>query len=184
MEPVKPKMLIWGEQIYLRPIGAEDTKRIVEWRNQQDVVKNFIYRDVLSVHEHEQWLKNKVFTGLVHQFIVCMREQDTPVGCVYLQKFEKQHRRAESGIFLGETAIRGKGIGTQAVRLLAEYGFYQLGLHKITARVLASNKASARLHEKAGYRQEAYLKDELFLDGKYEDLLIFGAIEPNANAVD
>ena len=49
-------------------------------------------------------------------------------------------------------------------------------MHKVVARVLAGNTASVRLHEKSGYKQEAYLRDELFLDGKYEDLILFGAI--------
>jgi RimJ/RimL family protein N-acetyltransferase len=38
--------------------------------------------------------------------------------------------------------------------------------------------ASLKLHEKAGYLKEAYLKDELFIEGKYEDLVLFGAINP------
>jgi RimJ/RimL family protein N-acetyltransferase len=44
--------------------------------------------------------------------------------------------------------------------------------------VLAYNVASLKLHEKAGYNKEAYLKDELFIEGKYEDLVLFGAINP------
>ncbi|MBQ1193111.1 MAG: GNAT family N-acetyltransferase, partial [Lachnospiraceae bacterium] len=85
-----------------------------------------------------------------------------------------ENKKAESGIFLGE--VYGKGIGTQAYKLLLDYAFNELGMHKVVARVLAGNTASVRLHEKSGYKQEAYLRDELFLDGKYEDLILFGAI--------
>jgi RimJ/RimL family protein N-acetyltransferase len=48
----------------------------------------------------------------------------------------------------------------------------------VISRVLAKNKASIRMNEKAGYVKEAYLKDELYIDGKYEDLILFGAINP------
>lgn len=178
MKPVRADFRVEGQQIYLRPITASDTDLVVGWRNQKDVVRNFIYRKPLTVQEHRSWLEQKVATGQVHQFIVCMREDDTPIGSVYLQKFEEENRKAESGIFIGNTKIRGKGIGTEAVKLLVKYGFDTLGLHKIVARVLSYNTASIRLHEKAGYVQEAYLRDELFLDGQYEDLIFFGIINP------
>lgn len=169
--------MIRGEHVYLRPITMEDTKLVVRWRNQPSVVRNFIYRKPISCKEHEEWLTNKVFKGLVHQFVICANEGDIPLGSVYLQNFEKEHKRAESGVFLGEEAC-GRGVGTEAVRLMADYAFETLGMHKLTARVLAHNMASRRLHEKAGYIQEAYLKDELFLDGQYEDLILFGAFHP------
>lgn len=178
MNPVKEDLIIRGEQIYMRPITEEDTELVVAWRNQSDVMKNFIYRKPLSVEEHQRWLREKVGTGQVHQFIVCMMEDSRPIGSMYLQKFEEEHRRAESGAFIGDTSSRGRGVGTEALKLLNMYGFKELGLHKISARILAYNKASLRFVEKTGYKQEAYLKDELFLDGRYEDLVLFGAINP------
>ncbi len=45
------------------------------------------------------------------------------------------------------------------------------------ARVLAYNSASTRLHEKTGYTKEAYLREEVFIDGRYEDLILFGVLE-------
>ena len=44
MEPMRKDLLIRGEQIYLRPITADDTELAVRWRNKPTVVKNFIYR--------------------------------------------------------------------------------------------------------------------------------------------
>lgn len=181
MEPMRSDLMIKGQQIYLRPITADDTKMVVRWRNMPVVVENFIYRKPISCEEHENWLTQKVFRGLVHQFIVCGTENKIPLGSVYLQNFVEEHKRAESGIYLGEEQAYGKGIGTEAVKLLADYAFETLGMHKLTARVLAHNMASRRLHEKAGYIQEACLKDELFLDGQYEDLILFGAIHPDSD---
>lgn len=178
MEPVKKDLIIRGQQIYLRPITVGDTDMVVRWRNDRNVVANFIYRKPLSREEHLNWMKQKVETGLVHQFIVCRNEDDMPLGCVYLQNFEEEHGKAEEGIFLGEAQSRGKGIGTEAAGLMLQYAFGELGLHKVSARVLAYNGASIRLHEKAGYVQEACFKEELFLNGKYEDLIFFGAINP------
>lgn len=179
MEPMKKDLVIKGQQIYLRPITADDTEMAVRWRNRPVVVENFIYRKPVSRKDHENWLANKVFTGQVHQFIVCRNEDDMPLGSIYLQNFEEEHKKAEWGIYLGEEQAYGKGIGTEAAKLVLDYAFTALGMHKVVSRVLARNKASIRMNEKAGYVQEAYLKDELFLEGRYEDLILFGAINPN-----
>jgi UDP-4-amino-4,6-dideoxy-N-acetyl-beta-L-altrosamine N-acetyltransferase len=173
-------MVIEGNNIYLRPITVEDTDMVLSWRNKKEVVENFIYRKPITREEHLNWLATKVDKGLVHQFIVCLNEYNRPVGSVYLQHFDEENKKAESGIFMGDESIKGKGIGTEAIVLLKNYAFETLGLHKLMARVLAYNAASLRLHEKAGYIKEAYLKDELFIEGKFEDLVLFGAISPHS----
>ncbi|MDE7274360.1 MAG: GNAT family N-acetyltransferase [Lachnospiraceae bacterium] len=183
MEPMNKDIVIRGQQIYLRPITVEDTEMVVRWRNLPVVVKNFIYRKPVSCEDHENWLKNKVFKGLVHQFIVCRNEDDMPLGSIYLQNFEEENKKAEWGIYLGEEQAYGKGIGTEAAKLVLDYAFTTLGMHKVVSRVLERNKASIRMNEKAGYVREAYLKEELFLDGQYEDLILFGAINPGDKRV-
>ncbi|MDE7477729.1 MAG: GNAT family N-acetyltransferase, partial [Lachnospiraceae bacterium] len=97
MEPVKKDLILKGKHIYLRPITADDTEMAVRWRNQPNVMKNFIYRKPISRKDHEEWLENKVFKGLVHQFIICRNEDDMPLGSVYLQNFAEESRRVEWG---------------------------------------------------------------------------------------
>ena len=178
MEPVKKDLILRGEQIYLRPITADDTELAVRWRNQPSVVANFLYRKPITPKDHEDWLANKGMKGLVHQFIVCRNEDDKPLGSAYLQNFDEESRRAEWGIYLGEEQTYGKGVGTEAGHLILDYAFNTLGLHKVVSRVLARNTASARMSEKVGSIQEAYLRDEYFLDGQYEDLILFGIFNP------
>lgn len=177
MKPVDNNFRIKGEKIYLRPITAGDTGVVLGWRNAPDVVNNFIYRKKISEQEHMDWLENKVFKGYVHQFVICFAEDDTPLGSVYIQNFDEDSRKAEWGLFLGSDAARSKGIGTETGRLILDYAFGGLGLHKLTSRVLAHNKPCIRMNEKLGYRQEAYLRDELLINGKYEDLILYGALE-------
>lgn len=181
MKPVDEDYRIYGRRIYLRSITFEDTDMVLEWRNSKNVVENFIYRKPITRQEHLDWLENKVKKGLVHQFIICDKVDDTPYGCIYLQNFEEESSKAESGIFLGSIDKRPRGIGAEAESLLIEYCFNKLGLHKVVARVLAYNAASLRLHENTGYIKEAYLKDELYIDGKYEDLVFYGIINPQHN---
>lgn len=178
MEQVQKDLKIKGSQIYLRPITIEDTDLVVRWRNSEKVVQNFIYRKNISREDHINWFHNKIETGQVMQFIICDLQTDKPLGSIYLQNFNESSRQAEEGIFLGEEEAYGRGIGTEAAKLMLEYAFSVLKLHKLTARVLSYNQGSRKMHEKAGYEMESYLRDELFLDGKYEDLIFYGAINP------
>lgn len=177
MKPMDKELVIKGENVYLRPITAQDTELVLRWRNSPEVVQNFIYRKPITVEEHTSWLENKVFTGQVHQFIICDREDGMPLGSAYIQNIDEEHHRAEWGLFLGSERTYNRGIGTQTAFLIMDYAFETLGLHKLTSRVLAHNKPCIRMNEKIGYRQEAYLKDELFMDGKYEDLIYYGLIK-------
>ncbi len=52
MEPMKKDLVIKGEQIYLRPITADDTEMAVHWRNRPVVVENFIYRKPVTRAYH------------------------------------------------------------------------------------------------------------------------------------
>lgn len=166
---------IIGEKIYLRHITANDTDEILKIRNSESVVKNFIYRKPITVEEHLNWLNNKVFKGDVVQFVICDLDNDTIYGSAYLQHFNNDNLSAESGIFLLDKCV-GRGIGSEAYKLLIKYSFEVLKLHKVRARVLSFNDASIKLHLKSGYTQEAYFKDELILDGKYVDEVFFGII--------
>lgn len=179
MKAINADLRIEGEQIYLRPITIEDTDMVLKWRNAPHVVQNFIYRKPITREEHLNWLKNKVETGKVVQFIICDKQTNQPIGSIYIQNIEEEHRKAEEGIFLGETQGFGRGIGSEAAKLMVQFSFEQLGLHKLTARVLSFNTASIRMHEKAGYVQESYLHDELYLDGKFQDLVFLGILNTN-----
>lgn len=168
--------VIEGKDIYLRPISKEDTDNIIRWRNSDFVRRNFIYQKPFSRQGHEHWVKTMIDTGKVVQFIICTREE-RPVGSVYLRDIDKVHKKAEYGIFIGEKDALGQGYGTQAAELMIHYAFEQLKLHKLMLRLLADNKQAYRSYEKAGFVQEAYLKDEVFLEGVYRDVIYMAVID-------
>ena len=90
----------------------------------------------------------------------------------FLRDIDDEHHKAEYGIFIGEDDARGKGVGTAAAELILKYGFEELKLHKIFLRVLADNGRAVHSYEKAGFKKEAYLKDDVFIDGKYRDIIL------------
>ena len=165
--------------IYLRPMTLDDTDRIVAWRNSDAVRKNFIYQALFTRESHENWVHTQVETGKVVQTIICELETDKPLGSVYIRDIDRQHNKAEYGIFIGEPAARGRGIGTAAAKLMLRYCFEEEKLHRIYLRALSGNEQAIRSYEKAGFVKEGYLKDDVCIDGVYRDIVWMAAVAEN-----
>lgn len=162
--------------IYLRLMTWEDTDNIVSWRNSDAVRKNFIYQELFTREGHENWIKTQVNTGKVVQMIISDLATDKPLGSVYIRDIDRQHNKAEYGIFIGEADARGRGVGTAAAKLMLRYCFEEEGLHRIYLRALSGNEQAIRSYEKAGFAREACLKDDVRIDGKYCDIIWMAVI--------
>ena len=165
-----------GERIYLRSITYDDTELVVKWRNQENVKKYFFYNGPFTAEVHEKWMRTRVETGDVEQFIVCLKDDDRPVGCTYLRDVDYDNKKAEYGVFLGEEDIRGMGIGKEALELTVRYAFDELKLHRVYARVKETNKPSLYSFLHTGFDQEAVLKESMLCDGEYVNVIILGRL--------
>ena len=166
--------IIQGTNIYLRPISESDTDMVLGWRNSDRTVEYFYYRTPISKEDHIGWIRNKVDKGEVWQYIVCTNDGDTPIGCVYLQHIEKDTLTGETGVFFSEDEPAGKGLATEAVKLIGEkVGFEMLGLLHLNAKVMEKNLASRRVHEKAGYRIVRTVEGERCTDGEIVNSVYF-----------
>jgi len=165
------------DKIYIRPILKEDTDMVLGWRNSELVKQYFIYREDITVDEHINWLETKVKTGKVCQFVICVKETDKPIGSVYLQNIDMFHKNAEYGIFIGEVDSLGKGYGSDAAKLALDYAFDVLKLHKVYLRVLNNNDRAIKSYEKVGFKIEGVLKDEVFVDGAYCDVVRMAVVK-------
>jgi len=163
--------------VLLRPITEEDTPLIVKWRNTPSVRNNFIFRETFTEEMHKHWLDTKVASGEVVQYIIIDKSTDTPVGSVYFRDVDMKNRSAEYGIFIGEESARGKGLGSEAIRMFIDFGFDVLNLHRISMRVLDGNEASIRSNEKVGFVREGVFRDMEYLDGEYRDVIFMARIE-------
>lgn len=148
-------------KVELRELSLNDTNKIVNWRNQDFVLENFIDKRLITKESHINYYHSRVETGLVKQFIIVCDGID--VGTTFLRDIDYDNKVAEFGIFIGEKDYLSKGVGSKAAKLIVEFGFDQLKLDRIFLRVLANNVRAQKSYEKVGFHLDdsnKYIKNE------------------------
>ena len=98
------------------------------------------------------------------------------VGDVALQDINWRDRRCSVGIGMARLSDRGRGYGTEALKLMLGYGFDALGLERIEARTLDVNKRAQRLLERVGFVREGCERAAVYLGGARRDRLMYGML--------
>lgn len=143
--------IITKDNITLRPVTNEDTENIVRWRNEEHVRRNFLYQELFTPGTHLKWLKDKVETGKVIQFIISV-DKKTDIGSVYLRDIDYEKKEAEYGIFIGEREALNRGYGSLCCKMLCDFAKNELKLKRLFLRLMEDNAAAEKSYENAGFK--------------------------------
>lgn len=162
-----------GPGVYLRPPDEKDIPLFVKWMNDPEV-RRFIRNDspMTFAAEREWYAERHKRMATDPIVVIADKENDKPIGTMGLHGIDHRNGTATTGACIGEKDYWGRGFGFRAKMVLLEYAFHTQNLRKIYSRVFASNGRSRRYSEKCGYSLEATLREDLFLEGKYVDLLV------------
>lgn len=166
--------------VTLRPVGRDDIALLDQWRN--DAEHQSAYGDFLIMHRRstqnlEQWERNGLLAEDEGSLLVCLAGQ--PVGAVQWHQVHYGPNRGSWALNVGisiEPASRGRGIGSRAQRLLADYLFAQTVLHRIEASTDVTNLGEQRALEKAGFTREGILRGAQFRSGSWHDLVVYSRL--------
>jgi len=169
-------IIIASEKIYFRKISIDDIDRgWLEWIN-NDVSTKFLSTKKKQTKESLiRYLKGSLPPSS-YMFAVCLQENDRYIGNARLGSIDYINNKCTYGRLIGDKDVRGKGIGTEVLKLLAQYAFYNLNLNRIETGVIKNNIASIRSNEKAGFVSEGVLREAAFINNKYEDIIRFGML--------
>ena len=165
-----------GDKIYLRGLEREDlTGEYFQWLNDYDVTRALASGRTPNTPEAMEKYYLEV-TGSSTDVIFAIVEQETDrhIGTVKLGSINWVHRSAEFGIMIGAKDCWNKGYGTETAKLVLDYGFRRLNLHKVVLSGVVENKGAISSYEKAGFKHEGLIKKLLFIDGEYHDKVIMG----------
>lgn len=98
------------------------------------------------------------------------------IGMVSLAGMGPDSRCATLGIALGRDFL-GRGYGSDAMRVIVDYGFRELGLHRIQLGVAPFNPAGIRAYQKAGFTEEGRLRESVLHDGRWYDEILMAILD-------
>ncbi|SDF57670.1 Protein N-acetyltransferase, RimJ/RimL family [Methanolobus vulcani] len=170
---------IVGMNIYLRGLERSDIEDpYFQWLNDREVTQfmesgNFpnTLEDMESFFQSNSLNKDTVIFAIIDS------QTDKHIGNVKLGPINWISRNSHMGIMIGDKASWGKGYGYECVKLIVDYAFNVLNLHKVMLGVVEQNKAALKLYQKVGFTIEGICKEQFNLDGKYCDVLYMGLLK-------
>lgn len=169
--------MIEGPTIRLRALETTEADVEAMWRWQNDWSTQHIGDGEPPLAVSREGVRAMFGPG--SGFVTFMIEQldGTLIGNCGYYRYSARSRSCEVGIWIGEAAARGKGHGTEAMRLLLWYLFHQMGLHRVGLTVVADNAAAIASYHKCGYREEGRQRDAVFRDRRWIDMLLMSVLE-------
>lgn len=174
LQQPSPLVNIEGEKVALGPLSRELIPLYQKWDTDFEI--NYTTGSIRPVTREEEadaydrYTRDKTFV----LFTIYERQTWRPVGKTYLSL--TSHNDAEFGIVIGEKDCQGKGYGTEATRLMLDYGFTVLGLNNIMLTVLEYNLAGIRAYEKAGFRLIGRRRKARRVNGRLWDVIYMDCV--------
>ena len=171
--------------VYLRPLEEDDWKYSVKWR-QDELIWSMVIGQRYYVSElyERMWVKDHIENQQKNKvFVLCEKGDTKALGYVYLNNIDMKNRSCFFAKLLGDHEAWGKGYGTQMAMLALHYAFYELGLERVEARQLLTNRASIRVNEKCGFKTEGCARHAAFKDGQFVDLNLMSCLRSDYDAV-
>lgn len=181
---VKPTLE--GELVTLRPIRAEDADLIDAIiraddeiarltgcvHSSSEVPEGMPLERLCEIYGSWAEADDRLVLGVVD------RSSGDLVGEVVLADWDEGNRSCFFRTLIGASG-RGRGLGTEATRLIVDHGFRVLGLHRITLEVYDFNPRARHVYEKVGFVHEGIGRDALLFDGEWVDVHFMAALAPD-----
>ncbi|HLU36032.1 MAG TPA: GNAT family protein [Thermomicrobiales bacterium] len=168
--PAAPVITVEGDKVALGPIRRDLIPLYHRWITDLSTNRFLLARSVSMTLDAEiEWFDGVSKQSNIAMFTIYELPDYRPIGNVDLHKIDATNRSAELGIMIGEANARGRGLGTEAVRLVCDIGFNVLELNSISLVTFGWNVAGQKAYVKAGFREIGRRREARWFDGRYWD---------------
>ena len=169
------------ERLLLRRVAESDYPEIMELRGNPETMK-YIPRPLVKTKEdainHFKMIDDKIESNEGINWAITLKGNPKLIGIIGHYRIQPENYRCEIGyMILPEN--KGKGIVTEAIKVVLKYGFDDLQMHSIEAVIDPENTASERVLQKNGFVKEAHLIENEFAEGKFWDSVIYSILKRN-----
>jgi len=176
---------IYGKNIMLREYQEDDLDNIMDWINDHEIVQflsdRFLYPQSRS--QVKEFLEMTMSSDW-HGFVISDRETGDYLGQIDFVEVDNKNRFAEVALVIGDINDTSKGIGTEAMELMMDFGFNNLNLNRIELSCWDYNDRAINLYKKLGFTKEGEKRNNRYYDGKYHNEVFFGILREEWNKID
>jgi RimJ/RimL family protein N-acetyltransferase len=167
---------IVGERVALGPLRRDLIPLYQRWRNDFYVQRTFgDLPKPVTLEDRTRWFDEKVGPDS-HWFTIYEKATMRAIGTTDIYDVNFRWRVAQFGMQIGEADARGRGYGTEVVRLMLDYAFTALGLNNVMLEVAEYNLAGRRAYEKAGFREIGRRREADIMNGVVYDVIYMDCI--------
>lgn len=170
--------MLLGQRILLEAVEHSSIEQLRVWRNNPYLRKFFREYREISVEMQSEWYK-KISSGkdknnIYFQIKSSINGSEQLIGCCGILNINWVIRTGELSIYVAKD--RRRGFGSEALKVLCDYGFKELCLHKIHGEVYDNNDAIS-IYTGAGFRKDGLMRDTYIDNGKYGNSYIISILE-------
>ncbi|WCN01384.1 GNAT family N-acetyltransferase [Streptomyces sp. M92] len=172
---VKP--VLTGEKTVLRPFTQQDADAMWEIIGDPEVIR-FTFEPTTELTRERLRSWYGVRTGDPDRLDLAVTDRVTGelVGEVVLYEWDPSARSCAFRTLIGPRG-RGRGLGSEATRLIVGHGFDQAGLHRVQLEVYADNRRARRVYEKTGFVVEGTRREAAWRDGVWVDEVLMAVLD-------
>jgi RimJ/RimL family protein N-acetyltransferase len=150
-------------------MNPDDAEQFAVWFNDAEVTVNLIaYSAHITLEGEREFLKNP---KTEHTYSIIDLKTDELIGNCGFHDLDQVNQKASVGIFIGNKNYWNKGYGSEALSLLADFGFKALNLHNLFLQVYDFNPRAIRCYEKVGFRLIGRQREALLRNRERHDIL-------------
>lgn len=172
------KVILKGKKIVLRPLSLSDAPRFVKWLKDPELTKFLSMHDypAPTLKEEREWIKARQKDKNMLSLAIDTVEGEH-IGSISLRDINNPNKRALYGIVICDKRYWGQGYGTEAGKLIVDYGFKELKLNRIYLEHIAYNIRGHKSYEKIGFKKEGVFKEHILRDGYFHDVIWMGILK-------
>ncbi|GAA5008431.1 GNAT family protein [Streptomyces hyderabadensis] len=171
------KPVLTGDKTVLRPFTTEDADVMWEIINDPEVVRfTFEPSTELTLDRLRSWYGVRTADPDRLDLAVTDRATGELVGEVVLYEWDPSARSCTFRTLMGPRG-RGRGLGSEATRLVVGHAFEQVGLHRVQLEVYADNPRARRVYEKAGFVVEGVRREAALRGGEWVDDVLMAVLD-------
>jgi RimJ/RimL family protein N-acetyltransferase len=161
---------------------VEDAECYAKWFNDFNVTDYLDSRSSTIITEKAEadWLENAIKESKCILGIVRLAD-DKLIGNCAIESINNISGTGTLGIFIGDNEDRENGYGTEAVRLMVDYGFNYLNLKNIMLWVADFNERAKNTYKKVGFKEAGRRRKACFVNGKYYDKVMMDILSEEFN---